>query len=66
MNYNRERHYLACYWIGDDHDEIEYISTYRAGSKKNREDAMKEIALKKGRRIARVAEIYGISLLPED
>jgi hypothetical protein len=51
------RRYRATFWVGDDHDEIEYGSAHRNGSRANREDAMQAIRRRKGRYIWERAEL---------
>lgn len=42
------RKYMVCYWIGDDHFELEFYSDHRAGSKANKYDALAAIWRTKG------------------
>ena len=56
------REYVVYYWIYDDHDFLVFESAHRAGSKANREDALRAIRRKKGMYIARRAEIDHIQL----
>lgn len=55
------RTYVVRYWVYDDHDELEFQSEHRAGSKGNREDALRTIRRRKGAFIAKRAEIYNIT-----
>lgn len=59
---DKERSYIVFYWVGDDHDEMEFTSWHRAGSRANRSDAMREIRRCKGAYIADRAEIIEIRL----
>lgn len=56
------RNYTVSYWVGGNHDELEFSSDHRAGSKANREDALRNIRLRKGNYIANRAEIVAIHL----
>lgn len=56
------REYIVTFWVNDDHDSIEFTSDHRAGSKANREDAMRNIRRRKGNYIANRAEIIDIHL----
>lgn len=57
-----DRHYTVGYWVGGDHDELEFTSGHRAGSKGNREDAMRAIRRRKGAYVANRAEIDWVLL----
>lgn len=56
------RRYIVTYWVGGDHDELEFLSDHRAGSNANRADAMRNIRHFKGNYIANRAEIIDIHL----
>lgn len=55
-----KRKYWASFDNGHDYFSLEFESEYRAGSKANKEDAMKELRRKYGKSIARGAEIICI------
>lgn len=56
------RNYIVTYWVGGDHDELEFSSDHRAGSRANREDAMRNIRRRKGSYVANRVEIIDIYL----
>lgn len=56
------RKYRVSFWVGDDRDELEFYSNHRAGSKANREDALWEIRIRKGKYVYERAEIIAIWL----
>lgn len=60
-----ERRYRAFYWVADDHDEIDYFSSSKAGSRANKADALREIRFRKGRYIADRAEIVRVELMKD-
>lgn len=52
-----ERTYHTCFYVGGDHNEIEYRSKHRNNSRANREDAMRHIRRRYEKHIADRAEI---------
>lgn len=56
-----ERKYIANFDNGHEYFSVEFMSGCRAGSRKNREDALEELRIKKGSKAAKCAELISIS-----